>query len=306
MLIPFLELLICAALICRLWLSSGSRSSPTVQGHLCHLEWRGLSTHAGEKSGHHLEKNEMRRGLHQGDGRAAGPSNKSSASCYIYFLLCGRVTNFWARSYSVSVNGHWWDMCTSVGRQLVSLCVHRWANLEHPKRVNNSWTSSCHMHMIWYVGWEEMCQGSVLQCCHIANSSGVTIALGMCTPFPYFCWCCSPGPPTQAEPVQAQPAPLAVPELGTVPQPRCTATALFTSVLTSVCGWCLLSECFDPQMRSVGHVSECYLDTCNALARNISLGSIWVLKNEQSRLPGAEVPCRNVSTQHEGGISAGQ
>lgn len=140
-----------------------------------------------------------------------------------------------------------------------------------------------------------MCQGSILQCYRTASSSGVTIALGMCTSFLYFCWCCSPGSPTQAEPAEAQPAPLAAAELGTVPPPCCTATALLTSVITSVCGWCLLSECFDPQVRSVGHVSECYLDICNALARNVSLGSVWVLKSEQSRLPGDEVPCRNVS-----------
>ena len=48
----------------------------------------------GEKSRHHLEKSEMRGETHephQGGGRAAAPSNKSSASCYVSFLLCGRV-----------------------------------------------------------------------------------------------------------------------------------------------------------------------------------------------------------------------
>lgn len=44
----------------KLWLLSGTRSSPREQGHICHLQGRGLSTRVGEKSGHHLEKNEMR------------------------------------------------------------------------------------------------------------------------------------------------------------------------------------------------------------------------------------------------------
>lgn len=40
-----------------------------------------------------------------------------------------------------------------------------------------------------------------------------------------------------------------------------------------------------PQMGSAGQGSNCYLGTCNALAREVSLGSMWVLNNEQSRLP---------------------
>lgn len=90
-----------------------------MQGHICHLQGKGLSTHAGEKSRHRLEKNDMRQGthkLHQGGGRAAGPSNKQSVSCYISFLICAGVTNFRARTDPMSVNGHWWDTCTSVGR----------------------------------------------------------------------------------------------------------------------------------------------------------------------------------------------
>lgn len=87
------------------------------------------------------------------------------------------------------------------------------------------------MHMIWYVGWEEM-WGSVLQCCHIASSSGVTVALGSCSPALCFCWCCSPGPPPvqrdgDAEPVPAQTAALALAELA--PCPSLTAQALLCS-----------------------------------------------------------------------------
>lgn len=56
---------------------------------------------------------------------------------------------------------------------------------------------------------------------------------------------------------------------------------------------------------SVGHVSDCYLGTCNALAREVSLCSVWVLKNEQSRLLWSEVPCRSGSTKQEGDVSTG-
>ena len=59
-------------------------------------------------------------------------------------------------------------------------------------------------------------------------------------------------------------------------------------------------------MGSVGHVSDCYLGVCNALARKVSLGSVWVLENEQSRLPWSEAPCRSVSTKQEGDVSTGQ
>lgn len=115
----------------------------------------------------------------------------------------------------------------------MSLCVHRWANLDHPKRVNNSWTSICHVHMVRYVGWEEM-WGSVLWCCHISSSSGVTTA-----PFPCFCWCCSPGPPPQAEP-----APLAVAVLGTEPLPAAQPCCAHGSAHLSVpaASWAALSS----------------------------------------------------------------
>lgn len=56
---------------------------------------------------------------------------------------------------------------TCVGRWLLSLCVQRWASLEHPKRVNNSWTSGCHMHLIWHAGWEEMCRALKPQDNHV-------------------------------------------------------------------------------------------------------------------------------------------
>lgn len=75
---------------------------------------------------------------------------------------------------------------------------------------------------------------------------------------------------------------------GPVPQPRCTASDLLTPELTAVCARCQLRECLDPQMRSVCHMPERYLGMCNALARGISLPSIWVLKKEQSGLPGGE------------------
>lgn len=186
------------------WLSSGTRSSPAGQGHIYHLQGRDLSTHVGEKSGHHLEKNEMRRGTHklsQGGGRAAGPSNKSHL-LHVVFLFC------FVAELPTSVPGvtPWVSVgtggtCVSLWAGSWCLCVHRWADLEHPKRANNSWTSPCHVHTVWCVGWEEMwgsvsgagtfsaAQVSVLHWGHCAHLS-LRQSLCQCSPTPG----CAPAP----------------------------------------------------------------------------------------------------------------
>lgn len=126
----------------------------------------------------------------------------------------------------MSVSGHWWDMyvCGQVAG------VHRWANLDHPKRVNNSWTSTCHMHMVWYVGWKNYealsfgavafpaAQVSPLHLCRVsAGAAALALPHGHSQhPLLWQCWAPSPSP-------AAQPC-------------------LPTAVLTCACAWCQLSS----------------------------------------------------------------
>lgn len=91
--------------------------------------------------------------------------------------------------------------CVSLWAGSWCLCVHRWAGLEHPKRANNSWTSPCHVHTVWCVGWEGMwgsvsgagtfsaAQVSVLHWGHCAHLS-LRQSLCQCSPTPG----CAPAP----------------------------------------------------------------------------------------------------------------